>query len=50
VPCNHSWNNHGEYVSRVAHVAEAFRSAGVISEDKKHATISAAARSNCGRK
>lgn len=43
-----SWKNHGQYVSRVAHVAEAFLAAGLISEEQKDAIVANAARSDCG--
>jgi hypothetical protein len=55
VPCagplsGGSWRNHGAYVSAVAHAAEDFLEAGLITERQKGAIVSAAARSNCGKK
>lgn len=55
VPCAgpHSggpWRNHGQYVSSVAHVAEGFLQAGLITEAQKDAIVSEAARSKCGRR
>ena len=55
VPCagpasGGSWKNHGAYVSAVAHAADEFRAAGLITGRQKGAIVSAAARSNCGKK
>jgi hypothetical protein len=44
-----AWKNHGEYVSTVAHVAESFLAAGLITEAQKDAVVSAAGRSSCGK-
>ena len=55
VPCSGpasggTWKNHGQYVSSVAHVAETFVAAGLISEADKDAIVAAAAQSRCGFK
>jgi len=55
VPCagpasGGSWRNHGAYVSAVAHAARDLLAAGLITEAQKDAIVSAAARSNCGKK
>ena len=44
-----SWRNNGKYVSSVAHSANLFRQAGLISEAQKSAIVSAAAASTCGK-
>jgi len=49
-PCAASWKNHGAYVSCVAPAAEALLEAGVIDGSTKDAVVSAAARSDCGKK
>jgi len=43
-----TWKNHGQYVSAVAHAAEAFLAQDLISEDQAEEIISQAARSDCG--
>jgi len=43
------WRNHGKYVSCVAHAADEFANAGLISQTAKNAAVSAAARSSCGQ-
>jgi hypothetical protein len=43
-----SWKNHGQYVSSVAHAAEAFVSQGLISADDAETIVSEAAQSKCG--
>jgi hypothetical protein len=53
-PCNGpasggAWKNHGQYVSSVAQVAEAFLVQGLITTDEAEAIISQAAQSNCGK-
>jgi len=48
-PCDDGWRNHGRYVSCVAHAAEQFLAAELISEEQKDAEVSAAARTDCGR-
>src|SRR5258706_7475641 len=49
VPCGESWKSHGQYLSAVKQVAEAFLEAGLITEDQKKQIIGAAANSDCGR-
>ena len=44
-----AWKNHGQYVSSVAHQAEEFLAAGLITSAQKDAIVSAAAQSDCGR-
>jgi hypothetical protein len=43
-----SWKNHGQYVSSVAHAAEAFLSQGLINADDAEKIVSEAAQSKCG--
>ena len=43
------WENHGDYVSCVAHAARELREHGVISHDQKGEVVSRAAKSSCGR-
>jgi len=55
VPCSGpasggTWKNHGQYVSRIAHVSQMFVNQGLISGRQKGQIVSAAARSNCGKK
>lgn len=55
VPCEHpiggdKWKNHGAYVSNVAHTANDFLAAGLITEAEKDIIMSAAADSGCGHK
>ena len=45
-----TWKNHGQYVSTVAHAAEAFVAEGLISVEQADEIIANAARSNCGTK
>jgi len=50
-PCENDWKNHGKYVSCVAHAAEVFLEAGLITtEAEKDAIVSTAAKSDCGKK
>ncbi len=44
-PSDGEYKNHGKYVSCVAHAAEDFLEAGLISDEEKDAIVSAAARS-----
>jgi len=44
------WKNHGQYVSTVSKVTEAFLALGLITEDQADAIVSEAARSSCGSK
>lgn len=48
--CEQQWKNHGAYVSCVAHISETFLTLGLITEDEKDATVSAAGSSECGHK
>ena len=48
-PCGGTWKNHGAYVSSVTATAQAFRSAGLISQAVYSSTVTAAARSTCGK-
>ena len=50
VPASWPWKNHGEYVSAVAHVAGDFVAQGLITGAQKGAIVSAAARSDIGKK
>ena len=55
VPCEGpatggTWRNHGAYVSAVAHVANAFRAQGLITESQRTEIIVQAAQSDCGTK
>lgn len=45
-----TWKNHGQYVSSVGQVAEAFLAVGLITEDQANDIVSQAAQSNCGAK
>jgi uncharacterized protein YegL len=47
-PCENNWQNHGKYVSCVAHAANAFVTAGLITVPQKDAIVSAAGQSSCG--
>jgi len=49
-PCDNNWKNHGKYVSCVAHAANDFVDAGLITQAQKSAIVSAAGQSNCGKK
>jgi hypothetical protein len=49
-PCDNNWKNHGAYVSCVAHSANNFVAAGLITSAQKDAIVSAAGKSNCGKK
>jgi hypothetical protein len=49
-PCDNPWKNHGAYVSCVAHTAEDFVDAELITVAQKDAIVSAAAESDCGSK
>jgi hypothetical protein len=53
VPCSGPasggmWKNHGQYVSAVAHAAEAFLAQGLLSEDQAGEIVAQAAQSKCG--
>ncbi len=43
-----TWKNHGQYVSSVAHAAEAFLAQDLISVEEADEIVAQAARSNCG--
>src|SRR5262249_27064169 len=43
------WKNHGQFVSCVAHTAENFVGAGLITAAQKDALTSAAGQSSCGK-
>ena len=43
-----TWKNHGQYVSAVAQVAEAFLALGLITEDQAEEIVAQAAHSDCG--
>jgi hypothetical protein len=45
-----AWKNHGQYVSCVAHAANALVAAGLVPGSDHGAIVSAAARSSCGKK
>ncbi len=49
-PCENSWKNHGAYVSSVAHTANDFVNAGLISESEKGDIVSEAGHSDCGNR
>ena len=49
-PCENEWKNHGAYMRCGAQTSEAFMESGLISEEDKDATVSAAAQSECGAK
>lgn len=49
-PCGSTWKNHGAYVSCVAHSAETFLAAGLITWTDKDVIVSNAAKSDCGAK
>ena len=54
-PCIHpnsvdKWKNHGAYVKCVAHAANDFRDAGLISDSEHGEIVSAAGQSSCGAK
>ena len=43
-----TWKNHGQYVSSIAHAAEAFVAQGLISADQAEEIVTQAAESDCG--
>jgi len=45
-----TWKNHGQYVSTIAHVTEAFLNLGLITEAQADAIVALAAQSDCGSK
>lgn len=55
VPCSGPapgvrWKNHGQYVSSMSKVVEAYLLAGFITDAEAEALVSCAARSDCGKK
>jgi hypothetical protein len=48
--CETDWKNHGEYVSCVANAAEDLLRENSIDPEEKSAIVSAAAKSDCGKK
>ncbi|MFC1684016.1 thrombospondin type 3 repeat-containing protein [Pseudomonadota bacterium] len=49
-PCDNKWKNHGGYVKCVAHAANDFLNAGLISATQHGDIVSIAGRSGCGFK
>jgi hypothetical protein len=49
-PCDYEWKNHGQYVSCVTHAANLLKTLDVISGKDKGDIVSAAAKSDCGKK
>jgi hypothetical protein len=49
-PCSGDWKKHGQYVSCVAHAAQAQVKAGLVTEEEKGAIVSECAQSGCGKK
>ena len=47
---NQPWKNHGKYVSCVAHTANSFLDLGLITGEEHGEIVSAAAKSECGKK
>jgi len=50
VPCDGPWKNHGQFVSTMAHVTSEFAREGLITQGQRSQIVSAAARSDCGKK
>lgn len=48
-PCDAEWENHGQYVTCVVHSANALRDAGLITNARRSALVTAAAHSSCGK-
>jgi hypothetical protein len=48
-PATGAWENHGAYVSCVAHAASSFRDQGLITGDQHGDVVSAAAQASCGK-
>jgi hypothetical protein len=48
-PCDNEWNNHGEYVSCVAHHTTELVQAGELSHQQRAAIVSAAGKNSCGK-
>jgi hypothetical protein len=47
-PCSGPWNNHGQYVSCVAHVTTDFVNAGLLTPPQRAKLVSNAGQSSCG--
>jgi hypothetical protein len=50
VPCDGPWKNHGQFVSAMVEVTRQFQNEGLITQGQRSRLISAAARSDCGKK
>ena len=50
VPCDGPWKNHGQFVSAMAHVTKEFEREGLITQAQRSAIMTAAAKSDCGKK
>ncbi len=48
VPCSATWENHGQYVSKIARLAKRFAEQGLITEQEKGTIVSVAVQSSCG--
>jgi hypothetical protein len=48
-PCAGPWNNHGQYVSCVAHATTTLVNNGVITAQQRSVLVSTAAQSSCGK-
>jgi hypothetical protein len=48
-PCENDWKSHRAYVRCIARASEAFVETGLITEEEKEETLSAAGSSRCGR-
>jgi hypothetical protein len=48
-PCAGPWNNHGQYVSCVAHATTTLVNNGVITAQQRSKLVSAAGQSSCGK-
>jgi hypothetical protein len=48
-PCDGNWNNHGEYVSCVAHHTNDLVQQGTLTHQQRADIVSAAAQSSCGK-
>ncbi len=49
INCVGDWNNHGDYVSTVAHAVEALVAAGVLTIEEGEETVAEAGSSDCGK-
>ncbi len=48
--CDNNWKNHGAYLKCVAHAAEDFVEASLLTDVEKDGVVSEAAQSTCGQK